>query len=92
MSGEDRGERVDAGARSWWLYLFWFCQLIGLVGGSREHFRLPPVAMLVKLSPTKEATGLHTQQAQTRNQDLAAFETLHTKKAVEEREREKKTI
>lgn len=44
------------------------------------NFRLPPVCHVGKnCLHSKEATQLYTQQAQTRNQDLAAFETVKKK-------------
>lgn len=79
--GKNGRECVAAGASSWWLFLFWFCQLTGLVGGSMVHFRLPPpLAMLVKPSPTGEARrGAYTlHRLQQETQDLAACETVHT--------------
>ena len=66
---------------SWWLYVFWCSMLTDLGEGSMRTFRLPPCCQIGKnCLYTKEATQLHSQQAQTRNQDLAAFETVKKKK------------
>lgn len=65
---------------SWRLYVFWCSQLTDLVGGSMGNFRLPPVCHVGKnCLHSKEATQLYTQQAQTRNHDLVAFETVKKK-------------
>ena len=87
---DGRREGVEDGAGSWWRYPCWLCQLRELVGGSGEYVRHPLVAMWVKLSHTKEAARLHSQQAPTRNQDLAAFETVHKKKKERKKEKEGK--
>lgn len=80
---ERRGEQTVTGGDAQFLVAVSFLILPAYWSGSRQHggFQTSSYCHVGEsYLHTKEATQLHTQQAQTRNQDLIAFETINEKK------------